>query len=167
MKPSPCPQARTQGEDHPATLKKRLKEDPSVDPHRGPTEGVSEGPPPAAPPLRDAKKGELLIPAHHVNDSVTKAFLHVYGCAEPVEASSAPPTLIIAGKTALWPATETWQGCAEILRTTAPFGANVDPINSLQACMAGYKWRPSRRPALRRHLRTTTANGDILHQSST
>ncbi len=89
------------------------------------------------------EKGELLVPAINVNDSVTKSkFDNIYGCRESlVDGIKRATDVMIAGKTALVCGYgDVGKGCAEALsglrarvRVT-----EVDPICALQALMAGY-----------------------------
>jgi adenosylhomocysteinase len=90
------------------------------------------------------KKGELLIPAINVNDSVTKSkFDNVYGCRESlVDAIKRATDVMIAGKTAfVCGYGDVGKGSAEILKNhrAQVWVSEVDPINALQACMGGYK----------------------------
>jgi adenosylhomocysteinase len=90
------------------------------------------------------KKGELLVPAINVNDSVTKSkFDNVYGCRESlVDAIKRATDVMIAGKTAFVAGYgDVGKGSAEILKNhrAQVWVSEVDPINALQACMGGYK----------------------------
>ena len=90
------------------------------------------------------KKGELKIPAINVNDSVTKSkFDNLYGCRESlVDGIKRATDVMIAGKVCTVAGFgDVGKGCADALRA---FGARVivteiDPINALQAAMAGYE----------------------------
>jgi len=90
------------------------------------------------------KKGELLVPAINVNDSVTKAkFDNLYGCRESlIDGIKRATDVMIAGKIAVVCGYgEVGKGCAQALRS---FGATVmvteiDPICALQAAMEGYR----------------------------
>jgi len=90
------------------------------------------------------KKGELKIPSINVNDSVTKSkFDNMYGCRESlVDGIKRATDIMIAGKVAVVNGYgDVGKGCADALRA---FGARVivtevDPINALQAAMAGYE----------------------------
>lgn len=90
------------------------------------------------------KKGTLKVPAINVNDSVTKSkFDNMYGCRESlVDGIKRATDIMIAGKTAcVCGFGDVGKGCADALRA---FGARVmvteiDPINALQAAMAGYE----------------------------
>ena len=90
------------------------------------------------------EKGELLVPAMNVNDSVTKSkFDNVYGCRESLADGIKRATdVMIAGKTALVCGYgDVGKGSSKSLRG---FGARVivteiDPICALQAAMEGYE----------------------------
>jgi len=90
------------------------------------------------------KKGTLKVPAINVNDSVTKSkFDNLYGCRESlVDGIKRATDIMIAGKVcAVAGYGDVGKGCADALRA---FGARVivteiDPINALQAAMAGYE----------------------------
>jgi len=90
------------------------------------------------------KKGQLKVPAINVNDSVTKSkFDNLYGCRESlVDGIKRATDIMIAGKVCCVAGYgDVGKGCADALRA---FGARVivteiDPINALQAAMAGYE----------------------------
>jgi len=90
------------------------------------------------------KKGTLKVPAINVNDSVTKSkFDNLYGCRESlVDGIKRATDIMIAGKVCCVAGYgDVGKGCADALRA---FGARVivteiDPINALQAAMAGYE----------------------------
>ena len=90
------------------------------------------------------ERGELLVPAINVNDSVTKSkFDNLYGCRESlVDGIKRATDVMIAGKVALVCGFgDVGKGSAQSLRS---FGARVivteiDPICALQAKMAGYE----------------------------
>jgi adenosylhomocysteinase len=90
------------------------------------------------------EKGELLVPAINVNDSVTKSkFDNLYGCRESLADGLKRATdVMVAGKTALVLGYgDVGKGCAHSLRG---FGARVlvtevDPICALQAAMEGFE----------------------------
>ncbi len=90
------------------------------------------------------EKGELLVPAINVNDSVTKSkFDNLYGCRESLSDGIKRATdVMIAGKVAVVCGYgDVGKGSAKSLRG---FGARVivteiDPICALQAAMEGYE----------------------------
>lgn len=90
------------------------------------------------------KNGTLKVPAINVNDSVTKSkFDNLYGCRESlVDGIKRATDIMIAGKVCCVAGYgDVGKGCADALRA---FGARVivteiDPINALQAAMAGYE----------------------------
>jgi len=90
------------------------------------------------------EKGELLIPAINVNDSVTKSkFDNLYGCRESLADGIKRATdVMVAGKVVLVLGYgDVGKGCAQSM---GGFGARVlvteiDPICALQAAMAGYE----------------------------
>ncbi|MDR1789100.1 MAG: adenosylhomocysteinase [Opitutaceae bacterium] len=90
------------------------------------------------------ERGELLVPAINVNDSVTKSkFDNLYGCRESLADGLKRATdVMIAGKVAcVCGYGDVGKGCAHSLRG---FGARVivteiDPINALQAAMEGFE----------------------------
>lgn len=90
------------------------------------------------------KDGKLKIPAINVNDSVTKSkFDNLYGCRESlVDGIKRATDVMLAGKVAVVAGYgDVGKGSAQALRA---FGARViiteiDPINALQAAMAGYE----------------------------
>lgn len=91
-----------------------------------------------------SRKGELKLPAINVNDSVTKSkFDNYYGCRESlVDGIKRATDVMLGGKTAVVAGFgDVGKGCAESLRG---YGCRVivteiDPINALQAAMAGYQ----------------------------
>jgi len=90
------------------------------------------------------KEGKLKVPAINVNDSVTKSkFDNYYGCRESlVDGIKRATDIMLAGKVAVVAGYgDVGKGCAESLRS---YGARVivtevDPINALQAAMAGFE----------------------------
>ncbi|XP_057292297.1 adenosylhomocysteinase-like [Hydractinia symbiolongicarpus] len=90
------------------------------------------------------KNNTLKCPAINVNDSVTKSkFDNLYGCRESlVDGIKRATDVMIAGKICVVAGYgDVGKGCAQALRA---FGARViiteiDPINALQAAMAGYE----------------------------
>ncbi len=90
------------------------------------------------------EKGELLVPAINVNDSVTKSkFDNVYGCRHSlVDGIKRALDVLVSGKTAMICGFgDVGKGSAEALRNERAqvMVSEVDPICGLQACMAGYK----------------------------
>jgi len=89
-------------------------------------------------------RGELLLPAINVNDSVTKSkFDNLYGCRHSlIDGINRATDVMIGGKTAVVCGYgDVGKGCAQSLRGQ---GARVviteiDPINALQAAMEGYQ----------------------------
>jgi adenosylhomocysteinase len=91
-----------------------------------------------------AEKGELVLPAINVNDSVTKSkFDNLYGCRESLADGIKRATdVMVAGKVAVIAGFgDVGKGCAHSMRG---FGARVivteiDPICALQAAMEGFE----------------------------
>jgi adenosylhomocysteinase len=91
-----------------------------------------------------AARGELLVPAINVNDSVTKSkFDNIYGCRESlIDGIKRATDVMISGKTALVCGFgDVGKGSAESLagQRAQVWVTEIDPICALQACMAGYK----------------------------
>lgn len=90
------------------------------------------------------EKGELLVPAINVNDSVTKSkFDNLYGCRESLADGIKRATdVMVAGKVVVVLGYgDVGKGCAQSMRG---FGARVlvteiDPICALQAAMEGFE----------------------------
>jgi adenosylhomocysteinase len=129
-----------------ATLKKRLKEDPTFW-HRSAKEmkGVSEETTTGVHRLYQMmENGTLLFPAINVNDSVTKSkFDNLYGCRESLADGIKRATdVMVAGKVVcVCGYGDVGKGCAQSMRG---FGARVlvteiDPICALQAAMEGFE----------------------------
>jgi adenosylhomocysteinase len=93
---------------------------------------------------RMMEKGELLMPAINVNDSVTKSkFDNLYGCRESLADGIKRATdVMIAGKVVVVAGYgDVGKGCAHSMRS---YGARVlvtetDPICALQAAMEGFE----------------------------
>jgi len=90
------------------------------------------------------QKGELLVPAINVNDSVTKSkFDNIYGCRESlVDGIKRATDVMVAGKTAMVCGYgDVGKGSAEALAShkARVIISEVDPICALQALMAGYQ----------------------------
>ncbi|KAI0711119.1 S-adenosyl-L-homocysteine hydrolase [Cerioporus squamosus] len=114
------------------------------------------------------RDGKLKVPAINVNDSVTKSkFDNYYGCRESlVDGIKRATDVMLAGKVAVVAGFgDVGKGCAESLRS---YGARVlvteiDPINALQAAMAGYEVTTMEEAAPRANVFvTTTGNRDII-----
>ncbi|KAF5380056.1 hypothetical protein D9615_006134 [Tricholomella constricta] len=114
------------------------------------------------------REGKLKVPAINVNDSVTKSkFDNYYGCRESlVDGIKRATDVMLAGKVAVVAGYgDVGKGCAESLRS---YGARVliteiDPINALQAAMAGFEVTTMEDAAHRSNLFiTTTGNRDII-----
>ena len=91
-----------------------------------------------------AKKGELLVPAFNVNDSVTKSkFDNIYGCRESlVDGIRRATDLMLAGKVAVVNGYgDVGKGSAASLRNAGcrVMVTEIDPICALQAAMEGYE----------------------------
>lgn len=93
------------------------------------------------------ERGELLVPAINVNDSVTKSkFDNKYGCRESLADGIKRATdIMIAGKVVVVCGYgDVGKGCAQSMRS---YGARVivteiDPICALQAAMEGFEVMP-------------------------
>ena len=95
--------------------------------------------------LKDkGKETGLLAPAINVNDSVTKSkFDNLYGCRESlVDGIKRATDVMMAGKIAVVAGYgDVGKGCASALHSmgSRTLVTEVDPINALQAAMAGYE----------------------------
>lgn len=129
-----------------AVLRRVLAEDPERW-HRtvGEMRGVSEETTTGVHRLYQMMaRGELLIPAINVNDSVTKSkFDNLYGCRESLADGIKRATdVMIAGKVVVVAGYgDVGKGCAHSMRS---YGARVliteiDPICALQAAMEGFE----------------------------
>jgi adenosylhomocysteinase len=129
-----------------ALLKETRKEDPGFW-HRvvADWKGVSEETTTGVHRLYQmAERGELLVPAINVNDSVTKSkFDNIYGCRESlVDGIKRATDVMIAGKNAVVCGYgDVGKGSAEVLAShkARVMVTEIDPICALQALMAGYK----------------------------
>jgi adenosylhomocysteinase len=129
-----------------ALLKRQLKQDPQWW-HRvvADWKGVSEETTTGVHRLYQMmERGELLVPAINVNDSVTKSkFDNLYGCRESlVDGIKRATDVMIAGKVALVCGYgDVGKGSAQSLSGlhAQVWVTEIDPICALQACMAGYK----------------------------
>lgn len=117
---------------------------------------------------RMMERGELLIPAINVNDSVTKSkFDNLYGCRESLADGIKRATdVMIAGKVVVVCGYgDVGKGCAASMRS---YGARVivteiDPICALQAAMEGFEVTTLERALPEGNIYvTTTGNRDII-----
>jgi adenosylhomocysteinase len=129
-----------------AAIKAKLKLDPTWYSRRlkniiGVTEETTTG----VHRLNDmSAKGDLMLRAINVNDSVTKSkFDNLYGCRESlVDAIKRATDVMIAGKVACVVGYgDVGKGSAQALRALSAqvWVVEIDPINALQAAMEGYK----------------------------
>ena len=91
-----------------------------------------------------AQRGELLIKAINVNDSVTKQkFDNIYGCRHSLPDGLMRATdVMIAGKqVVICGFGDVGKGCAQAMKNCGArvVVTEVDPICALQACMEGYE----------------------------
>ncbi|MDR2682728.1 MAG: adenosylhomocysteinase [Dysgonamonadaceae bacterium] len=114
------------------------------------------------------EKGELLIPAINVNDSVTKSkFDNLYGCRESLADGIKRATdVMIAGKVVVVLGYgDVGKGCAKSMRS---YGARVivteiDPICALQAAMEGFQVTTMEEAVTEGNIFvTTTGNRDVI-----
>ncbi|MDR1882528.1 MAG: adenosylhomocysteinase [Prevotella sp.] len=114
------------------------------------------------------ERGELLVPAINVNDSVTKSkFDNLYGCRESLADGIKRATdVMIAGKVAVVAGYgDVGKGCAHSMRS---YGARVivteiDPICALQAAMEGFEVTTMEEAVKDGNIFvTTTGNRDII-----
>ena len=106
---------------------------------------------------RMKEEGTLLVPAINVNDSVTKSkFDNLYGCRESLADGIKRATdVMMAGKVAVVCGHgDVGKGSAQSLRGLGArvIVTEIDPINALQAAMAGYQVAP---------IEDTLGTGDI------
>ncbi|NLN73403.1 MAG: adenosylhomocysteinase [Bacteroidales bacterium] len=113
-------------------------------------------------------KGELLVPAINVNDSVTKSkFDNLYGCRESLADGIKRATdVMIAGKVVVVLGYgDVGKGCAHSMRS---YGARVlvteiDPICALQAAMEGFEVTTTEEALAEGNIFvTTTGNKDVI-----
>lgn len=152
------------------TLSRILKEDDSRW-HRTVKElkGVSEETTTGVNRLyRMMERGELLVPAINVNDSVTKSkFDNLYGCRESLADGIKRATdVMIAGKVVVVLGYgDVGKGCAQSMRS---YGARVivteiDPICALQAAMEGFEVKTIEDALPEGNIYvTTTGNCDVI-----
>jgi len=114
------------------------------------------------------EKGELLVPAINVNDSVTKSkFDNLYGCRESLADGIKRATdVMIAGKVVVVLGYgDVGKGCAKSMRA---YGARVivteiDPICALQASMEGFEVTVMEEALKEGNIFvTTTGNKDVI-----
>ena len=114
------------------------------------------------------EKGELLVPAINVNDSVTKSkFDNLYGCPESLADGIKRATdVMIAGKVVVVAGYgDVGKGCAHSMRS---YGARVivteiDPICALQAAMEGFEVKTMEDALSEGNIYvTTTGNKDVI-----
>ena len=114
------------------------------------------------------EKGELLVPAINVNDSVTKSkFDNLYGCRESLADGIKRATdVMIAGKVVVVLGYgDVGKGCAHSMRS---YGARVivteiDPICALQAAMEGFEVTTMEEAVKEGNIFvTTTGNRDVI-----
>ncbi|GJN66494.1 adenosylhomocysteinase [Purpureocillium lilacinum] len=117
---------------------------------------------------RMLKDNKLLVPAINVNDSVTKSkFDNLYGCRESlVDGIKRATDVMIAGKVAVVAGFgDVGKGCAMALHGMGArvLVTEIDPINALQAAMAGYQVTTMEKAAaIGQIFVTTTGCRDIL-----
>lgn len=114
------------------------------------------------------ERGELLVPAINVNDSVTKSkFDNLYGCRESLADGIKRATdIMIAGKVVVVCGYgDVGKGCARSMKS---YGARVivteiDPICALQAAMEGFEVRTIEESLAEGNIYVTcTGNCDII-----
>lgn len=114
------------------------------------------------------ERGELLVPAINVNDSVTKSkFDNLYGCRESLADGIKRATdVMIAGKVVVVLGYgDVGKGCAKSMRA---YGARVivteiDPICALQAAMEGFEIKPIEEALDEGNIYvTSTGNRDVI-----
>lgn len=152
------------------TLKKLLAENPTrwhntIAELRGVSEETTTG---VHRLYQMMEKGELLIPAINVNDSVTKSkFDNKYGCRESLADGIKRATdVMIAGKVVVVCGYgDVGKGCAQSMQS---YGARVivteiDPICALQAAMEGFEVKPIEEALNEGNIYvTTTGNKDVI-----
>jgi adenosylhomocysteinase len=114
------------------------------------------------------KKGELLVPAINVNDSVTKSkFDNLYGCRESlVDGIKRATDVMVAGKIGVVAGYgDVGKGSAASLRNQGArvLITEIDPICALQAAMEGYEVVTMEEAAsIGDIFVTTTGNVDVI-----
>ena len=113
-------------------------------------------------------KGELLIPAINVNDSVTKSkFDNLYGCRESLADGIKRATdVMIAGKVVVVAGYgDVGKGCAHSMRSygSRVIVTEIDPICALQAAMEGFEVKTMEDALHEGNIYvTTTGNKDVI-----
>ncbi|MDR1792023.1 MAG: adenosylhomocysteinase [Bacteroidales bacterium] len=152
------------------TLKQILQEDPqrwhrTVAQWKGVSEETTTG---VHRLYQMMERGELLVPAINVNDSVTKSkFDNLYGCRESLADGIKRATdVMIAGKcVVVLGYGDVGKGCAHSMRS---YGARVliteiDPICALQAAMEGFEVTRMEDAVKEGNIFvTTTGNRDVI-----
>ncbi len=151
-------------------LKNTLKEEPkkwhrTVEEWQGVSEETTTG---VHRLYQMMEKGELLVPAINVNDSVTKSkFDNLYGCRESLADGIKRATdVMLAGKVVVVLGYgDVGKGCAKSMKS---YGARViiteiDPICALQAAMEGFEVAPVEDTLHEGNIYvTTTGNKDVI-----
>jgi len=113
-------------------------------------------------------KGELLVPAINVNDSVTKSkFDNLYGCRESLADGIKRATdVMIAGKVVVVAGYgDVGKGCAHSMRSygSRVIVTEIDPICALQAAMEGFEVKTMEDALHEGNIYvTTTGNKDVI-----
>ncbi|MDD2488097.1 MAG: adenosylhomocysteinase [Bacteroidales bacterium] len=114
------------------------------------------------------ERGELLIPAINVNDSVTKSkFDNLYGCRESLADGIKRATdVMIAGKVCVVCGYgDVGKGCAHSMRSygSRVIVTEIDPICALQAAMEGFEVTTLQEALKEGNIYvTTTGNRDVI-----
>lgn len=114
------------------------------------------------------EKGELLIPAINVNDSVTKSkFDNLYGCQESLADGIKRATdIMLAGKVVVVCGYgDVGKGCARSMKSygSRVIVTEIDPICALQAAMEGFEVKPIEDALTEGNIYvTTTGNKDVI-----
>ncbi len=114
------------------------------------------------------EKGELLVPAINVNDSVTKSkFDNLYGCRESLADGIKRATdVMIAGKVVVVAGYgDVGKGCAHSMRSygSRVIVTEIDPICALQAAMEGFEVKTLEEALNEGNIYvTTTGNKDVI-----
>ncbi len=114
------------------------------------------------------EKGELLVPAINVNDSVTKSkFDNLYGCRESLADGIKRATdVMLAGKVVVVAGYgDVGKGCAASMRSygSRVIVTEIDPICALQAAMEGFEVKTMEDALAEGNIYvTTTGNKDVI-----